>query len=65
MELWISVKHISENLKKFYNTDSIDIVIQDGEDAGQTVQHVHVHLIPVNKSSKFSQPDNDGRLLLN
>lgn len=46
MDLWVSVKLISENLKKFYRTDRVLIAIQDGEDSGQTVPHVHVHLIP-------------------
>jgi diadenosine tetraphosphate (Ap4A) HIT family hydrolase len=33
-ELWISARNIAENLKKFYNTNSVQITIQDGEDAG-------------------------------
>lgn len=57
MELWISVKKISNNLKKFYNTDSVHIAIQDGDDAGQTIEHCHVHIIPITK--KFNQENLD------
>ncbi len=27
----------------------MQITIQDGEDAGQTIEHCHIHLIPTNK----------------
>ena len=37
MEIWISVKKISQNLKKYYKTDSVHIAIQDGEDAGKYI----------------------------
>ena len=47
MELWISVKTLTQNLKKYYGTDSVQISIQDGEDAGQTVEHCHIHIIPI------------------
>ena len=36
-----------ENLKKYYQTNSIQYTIQDGEDAGQTVPHCHIHVIPI------------------
>lgn len=49
MDLWISAKLISANLKKYYNTDSVSITIQDGEDAGQTVPHCHFHIMPLIK----------------
>ncbi len=57
MELWISVKHISENLKKYYNTESINVFIPDGEDAGQTIDHLVVHFIPVNKKLNVENMD--------
>ena len=60
MELWISVKHISENLKKYYSTDSIQITIQDGEDAGQTIEHLHIHLIPFSKKNSIINLDEIG-----
>jgi bis(5'-adenosyl)-triphosphatase len=57
MDLWISVKSISSNLKKFYNTDRVTIAIQDGSDSGQTIQHVHVHLIPILNNEKKNSLD--------
>jgi hypothetical protein len=34
MEFFISSKKIGENLKSYYQVDSIQYTIQDGEDAG-------------------------------
>lgn len=45
IELWTAVQKISNFLGNFYQT-SCDICIQDGQNAGQTVQHVHVHIVP-------------------
>lgn len=47
MEMWISAKNIAQNLKKFYHVESVQISIQDGEDSGQTVDHCHIHIIPI------------------
>ena len=52
MELWISIKHIVTNLKKHFDVENVNIVIQDGEDSGQTVSHCHIHLIPLQKDFK-------------
>ncbi len=35
-----------EILKKDYNPDGFNIGINDGSAAGQTVMHLHIHLIP-------------------
>ena len=61
MELWISAKNIAENLKKYYHTDSIQISIQDGNDAGQTVDHCHIHLIPIPEGYSPKAVDNEQR----
>ena len=61
MELWISAKNIAENLKKYYHTDSVQISIQDGKDAGQTVEHCHIHLIPIPEDYSPKGVDNDER----
>ena len=36
-------------------TDSVQITIQDGEDAGQTVEHCHFHIIPITKKHNFNE----------
>ena len=61
IEMWISAKNISENLKKYYHTNSVQISIQDGKEAGQTVEHCHIHLIPIPEGYKSKGVDNDDR----
>ena len=61
MELWISAKKIGDNLKKYYQVNSIQYAIQDGEDAGQTVPHCHVHVIPIQNYSHSIGCDNEKR----
>ncbi len=60
--MWISAKKIGDNLKSFYGVDSVQYTIQDGPDAGQTVEHVHIHIIPTpkrkyNKDENIDAPD--------
>lgn len=45
-DLFLTVHRISPVLQKIHNSTAMTIAIQDGADAGQSVQHVHVHLIP-------------------
>lgn len=48
-DLMLSTQTIGKELEKYYNVDSLSIVIQDGKNSGQTVRHVHVHIIPRKK----------------
>ena len=61
IEMWVSAKNIAENLKKYYHTNSIQISIQDGKEAGQTVDHCHIHLIPIPEGYKSKGVDNNDR----
>lgn len=61
MEMWISAKNIAENLKKYYHLDSVQISIQDGEDSGQTVDHCHIHIIPIPQNFNSSSIDDISR----
>ena len=61
IEMWVSAKNIAENLKKYYHTNSVQISIQDGKDAGQTVEHCHIHLIPIPEGYKSKGVDNNDR----
>ena len=40
------MRKISSGLIKAYNATGINWTLQEGEDAGQTVDHMHFHLIP-------------------
>jgi len=44
--LWDLVRVAKEYLQKEYNPDGYNIGINCGESAGQTIPHVHIHLIP-------------------
>lgn len=43
---WFMLNKANEILKKEFNPDGINIGINIGVSAGQTISHVHVHLIP-------------------
>ena len=43
-------------LDQIYNPDGYNIGINDGEAAGQTISHLHIHLIP-----RYNEPDSDPR----
>ncbi len=45
-DIFSCVHRISPVLESVFTATSLSIVIQDGVDAGQTVPHVHVHLLP-------------------
>lgn len=45
-DLMLLVQRVEKTLEDLYNTKSTTITIQDGVDAGQSVFHVHVHLLP-------------------
>ncbi|XP_064605423.1 nitrilase and fragile histidine triad fusion protein NitFhit-like [Liolophura sinensis] len=45
-DMFACVQKISGVLEGEYGAKSLTIAVQDGEHAGQTVQHVHVHILP-------------------
>ena len=46
IDLWTSVRYVQKILESYYDVSSCNIAIQDGKDAGQSVPHVHVHILP-------------------
>jgi bis(5'-adenosyl)-triphosphatase len=45
-DLFLTVTRIQRTLKRIYKADAFNIAVQDGKAAGQSVPHVHCHVIP-------------------
>ncbi|KAG0132930.1 HIT-like domain-containing protein [Tuber indicum] len=45
-DLFLTVQKVSKVIEKIYKADSLNIAMQDGVAAGQSVPHVHTHIIP-------------------
>ncbi|ETN46083.1 uncharacterized protein HMPREF1541_00267 [Cyphellophora europaea CBS 101466] len=45
-DLFLSVQRVSRTLERVFHASSLNVAVQDGIDAGQSIPHVHVHIIP-------------------
>ncbi|KAK7290317.1 hypothetical protein RIF29_04639 [Crotalaria pallida] len=45
-ELWMIAQKVGRQLESYHKASSLTFVIQDGPQAGQTVPHVHIHILP-------------------
>jgi bis(5'-adenosyl)-triphosphatase len=45
-DLALTVRKVSKMIERVYGADAMNIAMQDGEAAGQSVKHVHFHIIP-------------------
>lgn len=45
-DLWRTVRVVQKVLKQQYKCDAFNVAVQDGDGAGQSVPHVHVHILP-------------------
>ena len=45
-DLWSTVRRVQAAVETAHGASSSEIGVQDGRDAGQSVPHVHVHIIP-------------------
>jgi diadenosine tetraphosphate (Ap4A) HIT family hydrolase len=55
-DLWATVHHIGPVIEKHYGCDALNLAIQDGRSSGQSVEHVHVHVLP-RKPNDFRRND--------
>ncbi|KAF8707015.1 hypothetical protein HU200_030542 [Digitaria exilis] len=55
-DLWITAKEVGVRLEQYHKASSLTFAIQDGPEAGQTVPHVHIHVIP-RKKGDFEKND--------
>lgn len=44
--VWLMISRVRWNLKNEFAPDGFNIGVNDGEAAGQTMPHAHVHVIP-------------------
>ncbi|KAG8177323.1 hypothetical protein JTE90_018349 [Oedothorax gibbosus] len=55
-DLFLCVQKVQKNIEIEYKAGSSCVAIQDGPEAGQTVAHVHVHILP-RKPGDFEKND--------
>nr|POE87707.1 glucose n-acetyltransferase 1 [Quercus suber]POF00915.1 glucose n-acetyltransferase 1 [Quercus suber] len=45
-DLFLTVTRVQRTLRRVYKAEAFNVAVQDGEAAGQSVPHVHCHVIP-------------------
>jgi bis(5'-adenosyl)-triphosphatase len=72
VEFYQFQRDVISALLYLYNTESYDMLLQEGELSGQSVQHLHIHLLPripndlppdMEWMDYFQQHEHTGRLL--
>jgi bis(5'-adenosyl)-triphosphatase len=61
-ELFIFARHVTDVLLSFYNADAFNWSVQDNESAGQTIPHLHLHII-IRKTDDLPEPGDWYQLL--
>lgn len=56
LDLWSAVRVVQQMLESHYQSTDFNVAVQDGRDAGQSVPHVHVHILP-RKVGDFERND--------
>ncbi|OJJ42723.1 hypothetical protein ASPZODRAFT_1297006 [Penicilliopsis zonata CBS 506.65] len=54
-DLFLTVQRVGKMVERVYGATSLNIAIQDGSEAGQSVPHVHAHIIPRRKQDLDSR----------
>ena len=58
-DLYLTVQRVGRMIERVYNATSLNIAMQDGADAGQSVPHVHTHIIPRKKADLDNKGGSD------
>jgi diadenosine tetraphosphate (Ap4A) HIT family hydrolase len=53
-----TIKQVTEKLKLHHNATGCNVAWNDGEDAGQTIPHLHIHILPRRKNDMDPDPRN-------
>uniref|UniRef100_A0A0E0MJ07 HIT domain-containing protein n=1 Tax=Oryza punctata TaxID=4537 RepID=A0A0E0MJ07_ORYPU len=61
-DLWMMAKDIGVRLEQYHRASSLTFTIQDGPHSGQTVPHVHIHIVPRRKEYFENNDDNNGMM---
>jgi bis(5'-adenosyl)-triphosphatase len=56
-DLFVTVQRVGRMVQRVYGAAALNIAVQDGEEAGQSVPHVHAHVIPRGKGDFGGQVD--------
>ncbi|KAJ8751569.1 hypothetical protein K2173_016814 [Erythroxylum novogranatense] len=56
IDLWLTAQKVGSLLESFHKATSLTFTIQDGPQSGQTVAHVHIHILP-RKAGDFDRSD--------
>ena len=46
LDLWLILKEVKENIHKQYSPDAYNFGVNEGREAGRSIDHLHFHLIP-------------------
>jgi bis(5'-adenosyl)-triphosphatase len=57
LDMWSTVRVVQDVLRKQYKCTAFNVAVQDGRAAGQSVPHVHVHILPRYESLDFERND--------
>ncbi|WZZ21548.1 hypothetical protein YC2023_122935 [Brassica napus] len=55
-DLWLTAQKVGSRIETFHKASSLTLAIQDGPQAGQSVPHVHIHVLP-RKGGDFEKND--------
>lgn len=58
-DLFLTVQRVGRMVEHVYKASSLNVAMQDGVDAGQSVPHVHAHIIPRREADLDSRGGSD------
>lgn len=53
IDLFLTARIVGPKLEQYYQAEAMNIAIQDGVAAGQSVEHVHIHILPRKRGERL------------